>query len=712
MNISQLISEEIKVNINSVTATLLLLKEGNTVPFISRYRKEATGNLSDDLVHNIEALNKQYIDLQDRKQTVLASIDEQGKLSNQLKQKINECIKKQALEDLYLPYKQKRKTKASVAIEQGLKPLADIIIRQKELSQSKQDTLKKFINPEKGISTFEKALNGALDIVAQLIAENSYYRGYIRKNMQFNAQIVTKVKKEYAEQKTRFDAYYNHTEKLSKIPAHRLLAIKRAETEKIISWKLELDHQKIINYLKDKLLINIQHPFADNLKLALKDSYKRLIFPSLENECFNEKLELSYDESINVFSKNLKNLLLSAPVGNKSILGVDPGFRTGCKLALINETGQFKQSYNIYPNEPQNKVAEAEKITLDAIIKFRPQIIAIGNGTASKETFSFIKNIIKKHRLEITPIVVSESGASVYSASETARQEFPELDVTIRGAISIARRLQDPLAELVKIDPKSIGVGQYQHDVNQKKLKDELSYTVESCVNHVGVDVNTASAPLLSYVAGIGATIAKNVIEYRNNNLKIKSRKELLRVAKLGPKAYEQCAGFLRVKDSNNPLDNSAIHPESYKMVKTIADDLNIAIDKLIGNQEIINQIDLSKYVTEKVGLPTLNDLKNELLKPGLDPRKEFSYADFDDDIDDIKDLKKEMVLQGVVTNVTNFGAFVDVGVHQDGLVHISQLSDSFVTDPYSLVSVGDKISVSVIDVDVERKRISLKKVL
>ncbi|MBT5988818.1 RNA-binding transcriptional accessory protein [bacterium] len=676
------IANETGIAEKQIRATVGLFLEGATIPFVARYRKEKTGGLDEVQIKTIQERYNYYEELGARKETILKTIEEQEKLTPELKNRIEKCFDKQTLEDIYLPYKPKRKTKADIAIEKGYKPLADFIWAQ---------------NGTTNLEAGPDAIKGAQDIMAQQVSDTAEYRQYIRRYVFCKANIVCKVTKDWFDKKSKFEMYYNFSENLAKAASHRVLAIRRGTKEKVISWKLVVKDEELINYLESKVVKNPSFVFAQELKEAIADAYKRLIFPSIQTECFTTKVLEAETESIKVFSTNLKNLLLFSPVGQKEILGLDPGFRTGCKVAAIDDLGNYQGKATIFPTEPFNKIKEATEIVLKLIKDYKVKLVAIGNGTASKETMQFIKKMFKDHKLDVIPVIVNEAGASVYSASEIAQKEFPNLDLTVRGAISIARRLQDPLAELVKIDPKAIGVGQYQHDVNQVNLKESLDFTTEFCVNFVGVDLNTASSSLLSYVSGIGPVLAENIVQYRNQNGAFKNRKTLKKVTKLGPKAFEQCAGFLRVKNGDNPLDNTGIHPESYNIAK-----------KIVGQLETVN---LNEYVTEEVGLPTLKDIKKELEKPGLDPREEFSYAKFDDNIDDIKDLKKGMVLEGVVTNVTNFGAFTDIGVHQDGLIHISQLSDTFVKNPADIVSAGQCVKVEVIGLDLDLKRIQLKRI-
>ncbi len=709
---TEFILENIRKDLNlsepSVRNTVDLLNEGATVPFICRYRKEKTGSLDEIQVRDISEKLQYYKELEDRKKTILKTIREQGKLTPELEKEIVNCKEKQILEDLYLPYKPKKRTRATIAKEKGLEPLADLILSQETITGSKKEIAAKFINPEKGVENEDQALSGAQDIVAEKISDDAGLRAVLRNHIQNTGIIVSKVKKEWADQKTKFEMYYNFSQAVKRIQSYRILAIRRGAKEEIISWKITVDEVKCIELIEAKIIKNKNSIFHEELLTSIKDSLKRLIFPSLEIEVFLLKIEDAEKEAINVFSKNLRNLLLAAPAGNRIIMGIDPGFRTGCKIAIIDENGNFTQYKSIFPHEPQNKKEEAEVILLELINKYAVELISIGNGTASKETSIFVHEFVKRHNLKTNAFVVNEAGASVYSASDTAVKEFPDLDVTVRGAISIARRVQDPLAELVKIEPKSIGVGQYQHDVNQMELKRSLEEVIESCVNYVGVELNTSSTQLLSYVSGIGKTIAANIVRYRSENGSFKNKMELLKIPKLKEKVFEQCAGFLRIVSSDNPLDNSAIHPESYAIAEKMAYDLGSGIKEIIGNESLISKIKVSNYVTDKIGIPTLNDILTELRKPGLDPREEFNSFNFSSEINEIDDLKIDMVLDGTVTNVTNFGAFVDIGVHQDGLLHISQMSNKYVKDPHDIVSVGDNIKVKVVSVNKDLKRISL----
>lgn len=711
LDINKNIAQELGINPASVNNTIELLKDAATIPFIARYRKEKTNGLDETQIKNIKERFDYYTVLEKRKESILQIIKGQDKLTPELEKDILNCTDKQKLEDMYLPYKQKKRTKATIAKEKGLEPLADLIFAQHPTKNTKTEILSKFINPERDVKTKEEALSGALDIIAEKISDMANVRSYLRKMTLESGKVVSKVKKEFKDQKTKFETYYDFSEPVKRSPSHRILAMQRGEKEGVLSWKLELDEDTAINYIDDIVIKDENGMFFDDLLTASEDAFKRLIFPSIQTEVLNLKIEEAEKEAISVFSKNLKNLLLAPPAGDKVILALDPGFRTGCKVAVIDKNGNFVEYKAIFPHEPQKRTAEAEAVILDFIKRYDVELISIGNGTASKESCNFINEVIKKNKLNVKSIMVSEAGASVYSASDVAIKEFPELDITVRGAISIGRRLQDPLAELVKIDAKAIGVGQYQHDVNQVQLKNSLDLTVESAVNFVGVELNTASAELLSYVSGIGNAIAQNIVKARKENGDFKNRKQLLKVAKLGNKAFEQCAGFLRIRNSVNPLDNSAIHPESYPIVEKMAKDLGVKTEQLIGNDELVSQIKISNYVNEEIGLLTLKDIISELKKPGLDPRKEFSSLEFSSEINKMEDLLVGMELDGIVTNVTNFGAFVDIGVHQDGLVHISKLSQKFVSNPHDIVSVGDTFKVRVAAVDKALKRISLEKV-
>ncbi len=699
---------DLKLHASSVVNTIALLEEGATVPFISRYRKERTGSLDEVAVRNISEKLKYYTELEKRKETILKTIKEQDKLTPELEKEITGCKEKEKLEDLYLPYKPKKRTRATIAKEKGLEPLADLIMLQLTNTGSKLEKAREFLNPEKGVETPEQALEGARDIVAERIADDAAVREKLRDYIWANGKLVSKVMKDWAGKESKFQMYYEFSGTIKDMPGHRLLAIRRGAKEEVITWKIVADEARGIALTESLVVNNRKSIFCDELVMAVEDSYKRLLFPSLEVATFLHALEIAETDAIKVFSRNLRNLLLAPPAGNKMIMGVDPGFRTGCKVAVIDRNGNFKEYKAIFPHE-KNRRDEAEEIVMGFIRKYEIELISIGNGTASKETHAFFNEVVKNNNVKVTVYVASEAGASVYSASELAGKEFPDLDVTVRGAISIARRVQDPLAELVKIDPKAIGVGQYQHDVNQFQLKESLDGTVESCVNYIGVELNTSSPELLSYVSGIGRTVAANIVKFRSENGSFKNKTQLLQVPKLGEKIFEQCAGFLRIAQGDNPLDNSAIHPESYPIVEQMAKDLGIDIARLVANEALIGKINLNKYISATIGMPTLQDIVQELKKPGCDPRKQFATVDFSQEINSLEDLKVDMVLPGVVTNVTNFGAFIDIGVHTDGLLHISKMSKKFVKDPHDIVSVGDHIKVKVLVVDLNLRRVSLE---
>jgi uncharacterized protein len=710
MKLTDYLCEDCGLPASSVRATLALFAEGATIPFIARYRKERTGGLDETQLKNLHTRHTYYETLRERKETVLNAITEQNKLTPELQKAIDVCRDKQTLEDLYLPYKQRRKTKADIADEQGLTPLADLILAQ-QASGSRDSLVAPFVSKDGPITTAALALEGAGHILSQRISDDANHRQRLRDLILTTGILTTKVTSKFKDTPTKFDMYAAFSEPLRHAASHRILAIRRGDKEGILSWKIAINENHFCEDLHRRYLRNPSFVFTAELRAAIDEAFSKTLYPALQKACFTLKCEDAEKDSISVFAKNLENLLMAPPAGAAVIMGIDPGFRTGCKLAIVDATGQYKDTATIYPVPPHSKIKEAENVVLRMISTYNVRYIAIGNGTGSKETMQFIKALIKTHTLEVTPVVVNESGASVYSASDIAVAEYGHLDITVRGAISIAHRLQDPLAELVKIDPKAIGVGQYQHDVNQTQLKDALTFTTELAVNAIGVDINTASASLLTYIAGIGPTIAQNVVAYRDKNGPFLDRKTILKVPKLGPKAYEQCVGFLRIKNAKNPLDNSAIHPESYTLVERMAQNINCPIKTLIGNREKINQIVLSQYVSDTIGLPTLQDIVKELLKPGVDPRAEFRYATFAEAIDDIADLKEGMQLEGVVTNVTNFGAFVDIGVHQDGLIHISKLSKTYVKNPHDCIAVGEPVKVTVLAVDMGLKRIQLGRV-
>ncbi len=711
LNIDRVIATELSISLTSVNNTLELLIEGATIPFIARYRKEKTNSLDEEQIRNIWEKYNYLTELEARKKTILESIAAQNKLTDTLKQQIESCLQKTELEDLYLPYKPKRRTRATIAREKGLEPLAEFIqsFNQKGASSvSLSQEAAKYIDASKDIKTAEDALKGASDILAEIIAEKANLRAYLRDYLLQNGVFVSRIKDEHPEGSTKFEMYRDYKISVKKIPPHNILALYRGETEGVLSVNIDFEETEVLSYLESQEIKTKNPELKEFYRSMLKDSFNRLIEPSLIREVRSDRKTYADIESIKTFETNLRELLLSAPAGMKPTMAIDPGFRTGCKVAILSETGKFLEYQAIFPHTGDNKRKEAASTVKIFIEKYQVKLIAIGNGTASRETDEFVAEVLKTLLQKPIQVIVNESGASIYSASDLARAEFPDLDITVRGAISIGRRLQDPLAELVKIDPKSIGVGQYQHDVEQKLLKQKLAETVESCVNYVGVDLNTASKELLTYVSGINSTIANNIVSYRDQNGAFKTRKELLKVTKLGAKSFEQAAGFLRIRNGTNPLDNTAVHPESYGVVEKIAKNLNVSLKKITQVNSQLKSLDLKQFVTEKIGLPTLQDVIGELEKPGRDPRAEFKYATFKEGITEIKDLLEGMELEGVVTNVANFGAFVDIGVHQDGLVHISQLADRFVEDPKQIVKVGQVVKVRVVEVNEKLKRIGL----
>ena len=698
------IADLLNLNSRDVTATVNLLDEGATVPFISRYRKEVTGSLDEVQIANIRDEIERLRQLEQRRESILKSIESQNKLTEELKEKIMAAETLSKLEDLYLPYKPKRRTKATIAKEKGLEPLAHFILEQK--NNAVFEEAEKFISEEKEVPSVLEALQGARDIIAEIMSEDAIVRESMRELFKKSATIKSRLIKGKEEEGEKFEDYFEWEEKLMNCPSHRLLAMRRGEKEDILILDITVDNDEAKELIERKMITS-RGESANQIKEAIEEGYKRLLQPSIEAEMRLLTKQQADVKAIVVFADNLRELLLASPLGEKTILALDPGFRSGCKLVALNKEGKLLEETVIYPHEPQRRTTEAEMIVLAFCQRHEVEAIAIGNGTASRETEQFVRNIDVLPK-SIPVIVVSEAGASVYSASDVAREEFPDKDVTVRGAVSIGRRLADPLAELVKVDPKSIGVGQYQHDVDQTLLKNKLDEVVGSCVNTVGVELNTASKQLLSYVSGIGPTLAQNIVEYRNEKGAFKSRKSLMEVPRMGEKVFEQCAGFLRIRNGIHPLDKSSVHPESYYIVEKMATDQNCSIDDLIGDKDIRKKIKLNDYVTETIGLPTLKDIMAELEKPGRDPRKGFEVFSFDENVHAIKDLREGMRLPGIVTNVTNFGAFVDIGVHQDGLVHISQLADEFVDDPNKIVKVGQQVWVNVTEVDAKRKRIAL----
>ncbi len=707
MNINKIIADELSIKLSQVDAAVKLIDEGNTIPFISRYRKEATGALNDEQLRNLYDRLTYLRNLDEKKATVLSSIEEQGLLTDELKAQINDAMTMVVLEDLYRPYRPKRRTKASIAKEKGLEGLANIILLQMTKKPLNEEA-KAYLNPEKEVNTIEDAINGAKDIIAENISDDADYRMWIRKYTFNNGSIVSKAKDEKAE--SVYEMYYDYSEAVKKVPGHRVLAMNRGEAEKVLTVKISVDEEQIIKYLESKVIVNNNENTAPQLKEAITDAFSRLIFPSIEREIRNELTEKAEDSAINVFGKNLEQLLLQPPVSGHVVLGWDPAFRTGCKLAVVDATGKVLDTTVIYPTAPQNKVEESKKTVKALINKYGISLISLGNGTASRESEVIIADIIKEADSHVEYAIVNEAGASVYSASKLATEEFPNFDVGQRSAASIARRIQDPLAELVKIDPKSIGVGQYQHDMNQKKLSDALTGVVEDCVNKVGVDLNTASAALLEYISGINKTLAKNIVEYRETNGRFKNRKQLLKVPKLGPKAYEQCAGFLRILNGENPLDATSVHPESYEITNKLLDKLGFSVSDIKTGLKLSDMIKDKKKLSSElsVGELTLSDILKELEKPGRDPREDSPKPALRSDVLSLEDLREGMILKGTIRNVIDFGAFVDIGVHQDGLVHISQICEQYIKHPLEKVSVGDIVEVKVLSIDMAKKRIAL----
>jgi uncharacterized protein len=700
------ISQQSGIALKSLVSTISLLDEGATVPFLARYRKEVTGNLDEVQIRDIQEKLEYFRELEDRRETVLKTIEEQGKLTPELRARIEAVLEKNELEDLYLPFKPKRRTKASIARERGLEPLAQYLWEQRETGIPLDSFAATFQNEQ--VPSVEAALEGARHILAEWVSENAELRKALRQMMLEEGVVSSRAIEGVEDAEGKYKMYAQYREPASKIPSHRMLAIRRGAKEGVLTFEIELDDARPVQYLRSKV-IRAAGAWVPHLEEAIADSYERLLNPSIQTEVRLELKDRSDEEAIRVFRENLENLLLAPPAGMLGVLALDPGIRTGCKLAVVDETGKFLESGVIYPFEPRNDLAGSVATLSRLVEKYHVRAIAIGNGTASRETSALVQDFLRQKGLsDIFAVSVNESGASVYSASDIARQESPDLDVTIRGAISIARRLQDPLAELVKIDPKSIGVGQYQHDVDQRKLKQGLESTVESCVNRVGVDLNTASFALLRYVAGITERTAEKIVEFRNEKGKFRSRVQLLAVSGFGPKTFEQAAGFLRIRGGENPLDMTAVHPESYPVVEKIAQSLGVGVAELIARPELVEQVKIEGFQTDSVGLFTLTDIREELRKPGRDPRKRFVAPQWREDVKELKDLTTGMTLEGVVTNVTNFGAFVDVGVHQDGLVHVSELANRFVKDPNDVVKAGQIVRVQVLSVDPKAKRIAL----
>ncbi len=700
---AEMIARELNLQPWQVFNTIKLMEGGATIPFMARYRKEMTGSLDEVQLAAIRDRHQQLMELEKRREYILGSVQEQEKLTPELEKQIREATTLTALEDLYLPYKPKRKTRATIAREKGLEPLAKILMAQNPVDP--EEKAEAFINPEKSVNNAEEALAGARDIIAEWVNESVPAREQVRNLFTREAMISSRPVKGKELEGIHYQNYYDTTEQILRAPSHRILAMFRGEEEGFLRLAVEPAEEKAIARL-NRIFLKGDNEATHQVEMAVKDAYKRLLQPSMETEMRQLAKQKADDEAIKVFAGNLRQLLLAAPLGQKNVLAIDPGFRTGCKLVCLDRQGRLLHNETIYPHPPQSEVREAVAKVKNLVSAYGVEAIAIGNGTAGRETENFIRKI--PFDKPLVSIMVNESGASVYSASAVAREEFPEYDVTVRGAVSIGRRLMDPLAELVKIDPKSIGVGQYQHDVNQQSLQHSLEDTVISCVNQVGVELNTSSKQLLSYVSGLGPSIAGNIVEHRNKNGAFRSRKELLKVKRFGDKAFEQAAGFLRIRDAENPLDRSAVHPESYDIVQRMADSLNCSVNDLIERDELRKQIKPEQFVTPTAGLPTINDILQELAKPGRDPREQFDLFEFDNSINSIEDLKPGMILNGIITNITAFGAFVDIGVHQDGLVHVSQMANRFVRDPNEVVKLTQKVRVKVMEVDVNRKRISL----
>ena len=709
--ILQTIASELNIRYNQVENTIKLIDEGNTIPFIARYRKEVTGGLTDEQLRDLGERLTYLRNLEKRKEEIIRLIDEQGKLTEELTNSINNASILSELEDIYRPYKQKKRTRATIAKEKGLEPFANIIYLQME-KKDINELAKEYINPEKGVETVEDVFNGAMDIIAENISDNAEYRKRIKKMCFREAVIISKAAKE---EKSPYEMYYDFSELISKVPSHRILAMNRGEKEEFLKVKIDKPEEKILDYIKRDIIKDKNSQFSKILNTAIEDSYKRLIEPSIDREIRTDLTEKADEKAINVFGKNAKQLLLQPPIKNINVIGFDPAYRTGCKIAVIDSTGKLLDTTTIYPTEPQNDIEGSKKVIKNLINKYDIDMIAIGNGTASRESEMFISDTLKEIDKKVYYAIVSEAGASVYSASKLATEEYPDINVSLRGAISIARRLQDPLAELVKIDPKSIGVGQYQHDVNQKRLNESLTGVVEDAVNKVGVDINTATPSLLSYVSGINKTIASNIVKYRDENGKIKERKELLKVPKLGKVAYEQCAGFIRIPGGTNPLEITAVHPESYEVAEALLKELGYQTEDLLEKEKVkelkekLEKIQVEEYAKKlQIGEMTLRDIIAELGKPGRDPREEMPKPILRNDVLKFEDLQEGQILNGTVRNVIDFGAFVDIGVKHDGLVHISEMSHQFVKNPSDLVSVGDIVKVKVIGIDKEKQKVKL----
>ncbi|MGD9855133.1 MAG: Tex family protein [Planctomycetaceae bacterium] len=713
--VAQSIAAAARTSERQVRAAMELLEGGNTLPFIARYRKEATGGLDETALRVIEDQLAKAHELARRKDTILRTIGQQEQLTPDLQGRIERCQDKQLLEDLYLPFKPKRRTRAATARERGLQPLADVLHQQQPLGRPRSEVLRTFVDPERDVPDESAALQGACDIVAEQWSEDAATRRWLSEQAQSNGRIHSQVKRGKKEEAAKYEMYFDHQEPVKRIPSHRLLAMQRGAADGLLRVAVQLDDEFVLGQLKQRLAPNQRFEFHQELLATVEDCYRRLLGPAIESATIQQLKEHADEEAIQVFARNLRELLLAPPAGPRVTMGIDPGFRTGCKVAVVDGTGKFLESVTIFPTPPSNDVAGAKATLRRLFARHDVKLIAIGNGTASRETDAFVSGVLQELRTEgdrVPPIkvMVSESGASIYSASELAAREYPGLDVTVRGALSIAHRLQDPLAELVKLDPKSIGVGQYQHDVDQSLLRRSLEREVESCVNSVGVDVNLASSSLLAHVGGIGPKLAERIVEHRDAQGPFDSRQQLLAVPKLGPKVFEQAAGFLRIRDGRQPLDNSAVHPESYHVVEKMAVKLGIDASRLVGHAALAAQLDARDFVDERCGLPTVLDILAELAKPGRDPRSEFQVARFAEGINDLEDLTPGMVLEGVITNVTNFGAFVDLGVHQDGLIHISELAQEYVRAPGDVVSVGDVVRVKVLDVDMQRRRIAVSR--